>query len=325
MIYTNQTKNAHYVSQAEQRLNALNPDARPRRQRIYAFGVADRETPVLGLKDPAGQKIGHSLAFDDLFTFDVLESAQRSNLESVFQRYENDVITHSRSLLAKLRASGPKDIRVEVLNLFATKLLGLLRNPYSVRKVLNSVGPAAGYRPTDPHLAATFDRVSNGNRPQRDRVCAAFGLTPDLYDRWLQVLFVLLCFPVSADTTVFEETIKNLFETNHVLVQVYDYKGASQDGAVCLLSDRGYNQPIASDAMLGWEFNVTSHAFARFVFCDATKLAPNPRLATLAMELHGKVSVHYFANDLEALTKYNRLTIYQSAGTVFAAERSPLL
>jgi hypothetical protein len=37
LMLQNETKNQHYISQAEQRLNALNQSATKERQRIYAF------------------------------------------------------------------------------------------------------------------------------------------------------------------------------------------------------------------------------------------------------------------------------------------------
>ena len=43
-IRENDTRNQHFVTQGEQRLNALNPRADPKNQRIYSFQVVDRET-----------------------------------------------------------------------------------------------------------------------------------------------------------------------------------------------------------------------------------------------------------------------------------------
>jgi hypothetical protein len=51
----NDTRNQHFVTQGEQRLNALNPQADPRNQRIYSFAVVDRENYKLALECPIGR------------------------------------------------------------------------------------------------------------------------------------------------------------------------------------------------------------------------------------------------------------------------------
>lgn len=43
MSLSNPTANQHFLSRAEQQLNALNPDAQPANQRIYSFSRLDRE------------------------------------------------------------------------------------------------------------------------------------------------------------------------------------------------------------------------------------------------------------------------------------------
>ena len=57
----NDTRNQHFVTQGEQRLNALNPHADLRNQRIFSFEVVDRESYTLKLENPIGRPIGKSL------------------------------------------------------------------------------------------------------------------------------------------------------------------------------------------------------------------------------------------------------------------------
>ena len=65
----NTTKDQHFISQVEQRLNALNPAARPENQRIYEFKVVDREQHVVELTDVRGKSIVSSLSIFDLFSW----------------------------------------------------------------------------------------------------------------------------------------------------------------------------------------------------------------------------------------------------------------
>jgi len=68
----NSTANQHYLSRAEQRLNAINPDAKIENQRIHSFSLGDRENFILSLDSPKGRLISQSLLLRDVFSFDVL-------------------------------------------------------------------------------------------------------------------------------------------------------------------------------------------------------------------------------------------------------------
>jgi hypothetical protein len=55
----------------------------------------------------------------------------RLNFESLFHKYEGYIEAHTRSLLAKLNTGGG-DIKAEIIDLFAAKLLNFVRNPFSI-------------------------------------------------------------------------------------------------------------------------------------------------------------------------------------------------
>jgi hypothetical protein len=101
----NDTRNQHFVTRVEQKLNAMNPRAGARNLRIYSFEVVDREKYILALESQNGRLIGSNLSLFDLFSFDVPGgSSLRLNFESLFQKYEADIEVHTKSLLAKLNA-----------------------------------------------------------------------------------------------------------------------------------------------------------------------------------------------------------------------------
>jgi hypothetical protein len=116
------------LTRGEQRLNALNPQADPKNQRIYSFEVIDRENYKLALESPIGRPIGSNLSLFDLFSFDVPgDSRLRLNFESLFHKYEGYIEAHTQSPLAKLN-SGSNDIKAEIIDLFSAKLLNFVRN-----------------------------------------------------------------------------------------------------------------------------------------------------------------------------------------------------
>jgi hypothetical protein len=317
------TKNQHFISQCEQRLNSPNPEDTKKRRRIYEFEPVDRETPVLKLVDPAGTKIHESLSFEDLFSFHVVDRL-RSNFEDLFGTYETDVAVRSRSLLTKLEAGITEgdEIKPEIVDLFAAKFQNFLRNPYSVRKVLNTVGPVADLVFTDPKAREEYERLVTGDKPQRDGVCKEFDLTPELYNQWLRVLFTLLYPEPEEIPNRFVRLIKGLFESNYTGIVIGHYPNGAP-GDVCLLSDRGFNSQ-ETEMGFTFEFNISSRAFASFMFCDPAKIPTIKESAPhLADAFRAKVVVKYAPGDLSELVKFNGRTVYQCARRVFAANEAP--
>jgi len=111
------------------------------------------------LESANGHKIQRSLACTDLFSLDVAGD-KRANLETLFQRYEESVSQHSRSLIQKVSEQNFADLKRPLLNVFVSKFLNFLRNPYCVEKVLNTVGSTADFYLTDSSHRATFDALN---------------------------------------------------------------------------------------------------------------------------------------------------------------------
>ncbi|WP_261531358.1 DUF4238 domain-containing protein [Burkholderia multivorans] len=189
--YLNATRNQHFVSQVEQRLNAANPSAPPRDQRIFSFKVEERESFTIRLEGKRGRLISSNLALDDLFTFDVASGRDsRLNFEARFQRFEQEVAITTTSLLQKL-ASGDNNVGDEIASIFKAKLLNFARNPFSVAKILNTFGVLANYEPTAPDAKRMFERVLNGRKPHQAWLCSQLGISDTDYVRWLRILFML--------------------------------------------------------------------------------------------------------------------------------------
>jgi hypothetical protein len=311
MSLESETKNQHFVSQAEQRLNSIPGQG----GLIYALELVDRENHSVRPTKRAGESIRLSLSAQDLFTFDRIDEKVRMNFETLFQRYEQDVGERSQTLLQKLQ-NGDSEIKAELLAVFAAKLLNFARNPFCVRKVLNTFGEVAPHQFTDQGLQDAYERVLNGSRSQEATVCERYTIDPEDYRRWLRTLFMLLSITPD-ERNLFEQTIKGIFESckTHVFVGHFT---TSTPGDVCLLSDRGYNElPVelsgtTSATML--QFNVSARAFVSFTFCDPKEFVANNGLRPeVAEQAAGHVSVERVENNLELLRAYNRHTIYRDA------------
>jgi hypothetical protein len=313
------TRNQHFLPQVEQKLNSINPLAKGENQKIFSFSLVDRESYTISLDSEKGFKINKTLSLTDIFSFDILEQdAKRYNFEKLFQQYESNIKFNTDSLIAKLPQAGA-DIKSEILNIFTSKLLNFVRNPYSIKKVLNTFPAFKNLHPTNPDHFRNFQKILNGRKPQQKHLCNQLSVSQDEYADWLSIIFLLLNPFEDNKPNFFEQVIKGLYEDpgTYIMVLIYLY-----DDKSCLLSDRGVSTPLPENEHMAWDFNLYSHGFIRYVFGDldllAPKNAPSELLATFK-SLPKTVHVSRIVNDFDALAKYNRNVVYQCYHNVFSS------
>jgi hypothetical protein len=286
----------------------------------------DRESYTLTLDSQDGRLISRNLSFRDLFSFDVLPNNARKNFEVAFQEYEGTMQNNTISLLNKLD-QGLADIKEEILAIFVAKFMNFLRNPYSIKKALGTVGDIARFVPTDPELLTQFNAVLTGSKPHQDHLCAELGITNDEYRMWLASLFMMLMRPKPQEPNLMELTVKQLFERPSGFPMVCVYRYACEDADKrCLLSDRGFASPLPDEPHLSFNFNLCSTAFITYLFgsVDDIKLpvAPPPHIIEQYKILKKTVHVHPFVNDFVALARYNQNVVYQCYRTVYSSSRT---
>ena len=326
----NKTRSQHFLTRGEQRLNALNPRAKKENQRIYSFKVVDRENYVLEIERQNGSPIDRNLSLFDLFSFDVLhDSSLRSNFESLFEKYEANIKVRTESLLTKLNA-GSDDIKVETIDLFAAKLLNFIRNPFSIIKVLNSFPGVTGYDPANPVLLADYRRIVNGRKPHQAHLCAQLGISDSHYLEWLRLLFMLLVPLAEGQPNLFEQMIKNLLEDRktYIAAIVCEY-----DDAGCLLSDRGFSQPIEDGPHMAFSFNLCAKAFVDYIFANPATCVQgkaSPEFIEQAISRYERLSekqinVTFLRNNRDMLVRYNRHVIEQCYTHVFCSVKNGIV
>lgn len=311
------TRNQHFVPQVEQRLNAINPGAKEENQKIYAFDLLDRENYSVKIRSNNGSKITNSLSIKDLFSFDILkDDAEIYNFEKLFQKYESSIRSNTQSLLGKLPFIGA-NIQPEALNIFISKFLNFVRNPYSVKKILNTFPQLINVHPTDPVHYKNFERILNGRKPHQEYLCRKLGISNSEYTEWLAIIFLLLAPLDKEKPNLLEQIIRRQYESpeSFIMILIYSY-----DEKSCLLSDRGYSIPLSQKEHMVFEFNLCSSAFIRYSFSSIDALTP-PEVSRWLIEdfksRPKKIGVHHFANDLNALEQYNKNVVYQCFETVF--------
>jgi len=327
----NSSRNQHFVTHVEQKLNACNPESRGGRFRIYSFQVADRDSYRLTLEQAHGRPIHSNLAMLDLFSFDVAGGMRlRSNLEELFQKYEQGIERQTRSLLEKLSRQN-FDVKDELVELFAAKLLNFVRNPFCIEKVLNSFPGVASFQPTDAGLLATYWQIIAGRRPHQSYLCAQLGITDQRYAEWLRMLFMLLA-PIGPDgANLFEGVIKGLLESRALHIGTFL---AVYDQPCVLLSDRGFARPVADGPqIMAMSFNLCSTAFFDFAFADAATLLQgraNPMFLEHALENWKRravatVNLTVTHNDRALLARHNRRVVEQCHSRVYCAVKDDLI
>ncbi|RBW43203.1 hypothetical protein DS885_13755 [Psychromonas sp. B3M02] len=325
----NVTRNHHFVAQVEQRLNAINPSISKKNQRIYSFHIKDREAYKLDLLSENGEKIEDNLSFDDLFSFEMLNENQRLNLEKAFGVYENNVGKLTESLLNKVNDNND-DIKNEILEIFALKLLNTFRNPYCIKKTLNTIGLLSNYYPANVELKELYEKIDGFNHPKAEDITSNFGVSVEEYKKWMKSLFMLLIPPIDENMNAIEVLMKSFFENNKSNINIFisTYTGEHIDKHV-LLSDRGFTVISEDKALTTYEFNLTSNAFITYCFADMRSMAckyttNNTLVESLLSMQENKTSilnVKVLKNDLELLSRYNNNLIYQSFNNVYCKSK----
>lgn len=324
MSFLNHTKNQHYLSKIEQRFNATNPNARESNQRILEFDLIEREKYKIKLRSQKGSKIESNLSLLHLFSFDILEKEGFLNFETAFQRYESNIGILTKSLLSKIEKSGGtggtrNDLIEELVNIFLMKLLTFSRNPYSVKKVINSFSPLLELVPASDEHRDLFARVLAGNRPHEAYLCNQLKINSKQYRDWLHILFFLLVPLDPKQPNMLEQIAIQLIESkdNALLVNINTY---SED--CCLLSDRGHIDCIAGVEHLALGFNLTSKSFMTFAFGNVDVLVKGrvpERLLAEFKKRKKEATVNHCHDSIDDLIRYNRHVVYQCYQNVYCA------
>lgn len=187
-MFNNETRNQHFISQVEQKLNCINPSLPREKRRIYKFKIDDREELTFNLVNPLGVKIENNLSFNDLYTFDVFSDRTRNNFEAYFGKYEVNIEVFTNKILNKIDKNEAITIE-EIKDLIFCKMMNFIRNPFSIEKCLNIFGSLSTVSPTDTHALREFRKIKKENIHVSPDVLAQLNITEDKYIQWLKMIF----------------------------------------------------------------------------------------------------------------------------------------
>lgn len=332
-MFNNRTRNQHFIAQVEQKLNSINPSATRNRRRILEFIVNERDQLSFSITKRNGVRIEQNLSFDDLYTFEIFSDATRNNFESFFSKYESKIEQLTNNFLKDIKQN-QKVNSEELMELIFCKIMNFVRNPYSIKKVLNTFNSLRTKAPSDPNLLSEFLKITIENIKIDAKVLNSLEITEQEYIDWLKIIF--LFFVVEQDgKSVGELTVQNFRKTSFIYVNVFNY-----DDEICLLSDRGFVDYSSAfgKSFFSMSFNLNKNSFLSFSFFEPSwenfkALLPNNdgRIALLEKHLDIKVAfplifeVSISTNYLDGIRNYNTNVITQCHSNFYAAQKDFLI
>lgn len=319
-------RNHHFISQAEQRLNAIDKTVKKRNQRIYKFDILCREDPKLKASSPGTVRIEENLSRIDLYALSVLEGGGQYNLEDAFRKYEDDSSRVAECFLQKFEFSKSETLSGELLRLYALKLVNTIRNPYAIKRTLDMFSELRGVVPADKKLREHFDFLDGANRPQMAKICAEFLVSEEEYIAWLKVLYLVILQPVEGKLNLIEALMRDLFNNTNAIknFSVYRYTDATKDRGILLcdrIIDLSYRKGIQVQM-----FNLDSSSFVVVMLVEAKKqdlIGLGPKLMGLNFRQENVVHVDYVMDDERMLRTFNQHCVWLAHSHVFCAFERP--
>ena len=325
MTLQNSTRNQHFISQAEQRLNAINPEAPKEKQKIYTFNIVDRDSCEINLNGEQGNKIKKTLSIGDLFSFEAIEATgPRQNFETLFKKYEDNITTITLELIKKIELSEIESAKTEIINIFSLKFMNFIRNPYSIKKVLNTFPQLLKTHPINKVSYDAYLKVINGSNIHQAELLTKLGITEIIYRDWLCIIYLLLENLGDKDNNLLEHILKLLIEDKDLYfkAEIFLYKDHT-----CLLSDRGFSTPVfENEGHMSFDFNLCSTAFIRYSIVSLDFLIPKntPKTLIASYKQQNKViNVSVQHDNLVELERYNKNIVFQCHENVFCSNAKP--
>lgn len=326
-MFYKDSKNQHYISVAEQKLNSINPNERTRKNiKLYSFDVIDRENHKIELSSPNLVKAVDNLSFNDLYTFEILDEGYRLCFEKLFERLERKVRDKTNIILDSNQFTVS-----DFLDVFKSKLLNMIRNPYCIKFTLANFESTSNFYPTNEDFKSKLDKIDN--LIVDVGILNEFSVSEGEYKKWLKILFLMVT-PLNDEKYILDNFAENFFNLKKFYHVINIFKYTNE---VCLLSDRSYVNLSSlfnkSDGVC-FGFNLRYDAFIYLIFFpnDLERMAKDllgeagENIVKLLKErgidqIQTNLVIQPYIDNLEILQSYNQHVVYQSVKNVFAAKK----
>lgn len=325
-MFNKDTKNQHYISVAEQKLNSVNPNESERKKvELYSFNVIDRENLRIELSNPSLVKAVKNLSFNDLYTFEILDEKYRLCFEKLFERLEKKVSDKTNIILNNNQFTVN-----DFLDVYKSKLLNMIRNPYCIKFTLANFEFSCNLYPTNEDFKSKFEKIDN--LLVDIRILNEFSVSEEEYKKWLKILFLMIT-PLNDERYILDDFAENFLNLEKYYHLIYIFKYTKE---VCLLSDRSYVNLSSlfnkSDGVcFGFNLRYDSFIYIAFFPNDLERLAKDligeigeniaKRLKERGIDkIQTNLQIQLNIDNLDMLKSYNQHVVYQSVKNVFAAK-----
>ncbi|MEM4382414.1 MAG: hypothetical protein QXX19_09325 [Candidatus Caldarchaeum sp.] len=275
-MFENPTRTQHFISQAEQRLNGIPPD----RNRIYQFEIIDRENHILKLVSKNGVSIRNNLAIEDLYSFDK-SGELRKNFENLFQRYEQRIKSAVEALEEKLLKKSDTDLGGLLYEIWLLKFLNIWRNPYGVKKCLNTFHMMTRFHPLDRYFLDCYRQIDNLQKSDLLEGFPDLDLSLKEYKEWLKVMLLLLmpnpkssARPGNHPGNLFEQIAYDLLTDTSFIRAVKIQMLSESFAGRFLLNDRSYfysSEPTDPNKLI-LNFNISDRIAMTFMIVNPQEI-----------------------------------------------------
>lgn len=325
-MFNNKTRNQHYISQVEQKLNCIDASISREKRRIYQFEALDRESLEYKLSNEIGVKIENNLSFNDLYSLEIFDDATRDNFEQYFWKLENQIEYLTEKILTSTQVE--KEV---LLTFFNAKLMNVIRNPYCILSTLNTYSDICKYIPTDKKLAQYFIKIESSKTNQL--ILSELRVGQEQFRQWLKIIFYLVV-PINCPNGEYLNFMSDIIEK---IFDIRDYRIfivlVTHKSQICLLSDRAHVDfsDALPDGAVGYEFNLTKNAFMHIKFTDNNlrtipnvpdHIIENFRKKGLNKIRQSSIKIHKKSDDDQFFRAYNARVIYQCHRYFYAAGTS---
>jgi hypothetical protein len=328
-------KRQHFVSQVEQRFNAIDRSLPKKQQKIHAFEIMDKERNSLRLVDSRGVRIRNNLQLPHLFTFRDSEKIAR-DMEALFGQFESQYTGIVQCLESELRPGGIRSVAFDdAIRIWGLKFLNTFRNPYSIRKTVDTFREPERYFPTDPTYKSWHQSIMDETDNPLFTALDDTGVTLDEFKKWQLGLLLLVMrneapgignYPY-ADTLMGQMAHELLTDRSRITWLVFHVLSKDFDGRF-LLSDRGYTAGSApkDKARLVLDFNLSDRIAITFCSIDPKSIS-FPRAPwvndTILDAAHAELTAQserpVVFDDSDWLANYNERTIYYAYKHVYCS------
>jgi len=223
----NRTRNQHFISQAEQRLNSCSSYSDSKNAKINCFEILEKNPPEVRLIKK--NFIKNNLSFHHLFTLKRFLENKNYNLEKLFGRYEEEIQNRVESLLEffsiarkecgvnleridlnKIKGFKFEELLRDLKYIYKCKLMNGLRNPHRIKETLKEYQCHLDHVFDDEQALEIYLGLEFKNCSESKRICDEFKVSKEEYKQWIRLLLLFL-YPQKNGSTILDNYVENLF------------------------------------------------------------------------------------------------------------------